>query len=1015
MPEKISTRYGDIAVEKRPRGNRLKIILSFDSNRECVFHWGLSGSPGGAWLMPPEEIRPEKTRTYGDQAAQTSISHNGSLSIELEAGEYSELYFVLYFPGENEWDNNQGKNYRIRLSESGAAKEPSEGIADEALQEIAAEIILKETGDHSWTLMHRYNFCHELLERIGGSRKGLALLFVWLRFSALRQLDWQRNYNTQPRELGHAQQRLAERLAKIYTEAPAHRDLVRLMLTTIGHGGEGQKIRDEILEIMHRYGIKEVSEIFMEQWHQKMHNNTTPDDIVICEAYLAFLRSNGDPDIFYRTLEAGGVTRQRLESYERPIIAEPQVYSDNTDAMIRDFEHFLGTVKSVHSAADLGICIQAARRHFDGEMHRAADFIWDHRDAAGREAVSLLREAGKIRRRTVARLDSDGAPVDLLRLDIAVEDFVRLVVERSLQSNTPGEALLEWLALVLDHFLLAHDAQDLSLARRQWNRIWESGPLDLDLTLQAESVLDRMERTVGDYAHGYQVLFQPAADHLGKAFHAQDWTIRLFSEEVVRGSPIFALSTLSHRLRGFMRRKAELPSWQLVSRGGGTGIVKVMGSLNGVQGRRFDPPVIIVSDRIEGDEDLAEGVIAVLTPGSVDVVSHVAIRARNQGVLLAVCYDDQPLDALRSFEDKPVDLEIAASGDVRFKPAKIEKPRPSAADAPGRPARFTGTGSAEPPDAPWAIPMEAFEKGWVGGKSLHLAQLRGKLPDWIRLPASAALPFGTFQKVLDRQAGRHIRRRYERLSAQVDESPDHLDELRKAIMDLEVPDDFSAAIGEAAAEAGIRLPQATEKVWACIKGVWASKWNARAYWNRKAYGIPHAHLLMAVLIQEVVAAEYAFIIHTVHPFSGDREEIYIEIVLGLGETLAGNYPGRAFSCTCRKGSRDIRLLAYPSKSIALYGGGVIFRSDSNAEDLAGYAGAGLYSSLTTDLSKEVHLDYTEDRLVQDAAFRSELLSKIAEVGLLIEKTTGSAQDIEGAFVAGDYYVVQTRAQVGLDV
>lgn len=27
----------------------------------------------------------------------------------------------------------------------------------------------------------------------------------------------------------------------------------------------------------------------MEEWHQKLHNNTTPDDVPICSAYIAFL------------------------------------------------------------------------------------------------------------------------------------------------------------------------------------------------------------------------------------------------------------------------------------------------------------------------------------------------------------------------------------------------------------------------------------------------------------------------------------------------------------------------------------------------------------------------------------------------------------------------------------------------------------------------------------------------------------------------------------------------------
>jgi alpha-glucan,water dikinase len=1009
--EKIATRHGDVEVVKKVQDNRFEVTVNFHIDQDCLFHWGLTLVPKGPWQLPPQEIWPENTWPYDKNAAQTPISRGGSIHLKMEGGEYAELPFVLYFPEKNDWDNNHGKDYRIRLSESHAEGQPSKEITTEELQNIAAEMIQKETSGNSWTLMHRYNLCHELLDRVGASKEGLALLFVWLRFSALRQLDWQRNYNTKPRELSHAQQRLTSHLAHLYTEQPAQRELVRLMLTTMGHGGEGQRIRDEILEIMHRYRIKEVSEIFLEQWHQKMHNNTTPDDIMICQAYVAFLLSDGDLDTFYGTLEAGGVTRQRLESFERPITARPDFYPDKKEAMIRDFEHFLGTLKSVHSATDLGACIQAARDHLDDDMRQLVDFIWEHRNATGAETISLLQKVTVTRRRIVTRFESYGALPDLLCLDVAMEDFVRTVVERSMQSEMGGETLFEWLTLAIDNFLVAHEEQDLFLALHQWKRILKSGPLDLDLTLQAESLLDRIERTVGDYAHSYQILFQPKAEFLGKSFHADPWTIRLFSEEVMRGGSVFALSVISHRLRRVLRENAKLSSWQPISRGGGKGRVKVMDTLDAVQGRRFDPPVIIVSDRIRGDEDLPEGVLAVLTSGSVDVVSHVAIRARNQGVLLATCYDVETFEKLRSWEGQLMNVEIDGTGEVRFEPAEEWKERPGAILEPVAPVE---TGYAEPPDAPYAVTAEEFEEGLVGGKSLHLKQLQGRLPDWIHLPASVALPFGTFKKVLREEANRKTSERFDQLLARVDEEPNVFQELRKTVMELVEPDDLGVSLMEVMEKVGLLRPENPERAWECIKSVWASKWNDRAYWNRKARGIPHENLLMAVLVQEVVPAEYAYIIHTVHPFSGNNEEVYAEVVLGLGETLAGNYPGRALSCTCHKGSGDSRLLTYPSKSIGLYGGGLIFRSDSNAEDLAGYAGAGLYSSFPLDPPEEVHLDYTDEPLVQDRAFRREFLSNVGKLGLLIEEAMGSPQDIEGAFVEERYYVVQTRPQVGLE-
>lgn len=62
-----------------------------------------------------------------------------------------------------------------------------------------------------------------------------------------------------------------------------------MVLATVGRGGDGnqgQRIRDEILSIQSRNGCKGG---MMEQWHQKLHNNTSPDDVEICKALIAYL------------------------------------------------------------------------------------------------------------------------------------------------------------------------------------------------------------------------------------------------------------------------------------------------------------------------------------------------------------------------------------------------------------------------------------------------------------------------------------------------------------------------------------------------------------------------------------------------------------------------------------------------------------------------------------------------------------------------------------------------------
>jgi alpha-glucan,water dikinase len=576
--------------------------------------------------------------------------------------------------------------------------------------------------------------------------------------------------------------------------------------------------------------------------------------------------------------------------------------------------------------------------------------------------------------------------------------------------------------------------------------------------LHAKAALDRLRRAVeGQIDSTYQLL-QPKAELLGKSFNADEWVVKLFSEEVVRGQSVFLLSMLIHHFDPVLRKQAKLGDWQVISPSSATGEVLFVESFRTVQGQRFERPTIIVAEKVFGDEEPPEGVRAVITPSSVDLVSHVAVRARNASLLFATCYDRTTFDTLKAMNGRAVELKVSATGDVLFAESKAKMAKTAARGD----ARPTSKFAAVKPSLD-VLTMAEFAKGRVGGKSWHLQELNAKLPDWLHTPRSVALPFGVFDAVLTDKANAAVAERYrelvseaqkisERLGIFAEPTPNPskegsrkpdapprevpllggargglprtteaiLADIRACLLELQISAklkaDLQSAMGksgfaESAARAHGRDARATMDT--RIKQVWASKWNDRAYFSRQARGFAHDAVQMAVLIQEVVEAEFAFVLHTVNPFNGNRDEIYGEVVLGLGETLVGNYPGRAMSFVCPKKGGSSTVLAYPSKSVGLFGGGLIFRSDSNAEDLEGYAGAGLYDSVLLEEPREVTLDYTSQRLVWDAAYRAGVLDKIARIGVVVEQAFGAPQDIEGAFVNGKFFVVQTRPQVGL--
>src|SRR5262249_31602639 len=142
------------------------------------------------------------------------------------------MKFVLFQPDGGAWLKSGGAGTYLPLFEDAPDPPPS----SPQLWGKAERIVSAGKGAASRTLMPRSTLCHDLLDAAQDDAEALALLFAWLRFSAIRQLDWQRRFNTKPRELSHAQDRLTARLAGVWRRQPptaegaARRMWARLML-----------------------------------------------------------------------------------------------------------------------------------------------------------------------------------------------------------------------------------------------------------------------------------------------------------------------------------------------------------------------------------------------------------------------------------------------------------------------------------------------------------------------------------------------------------------------------------------------------------------------------------------------------------------------------------------------------------------------------------------------------------------------------------------------------------------
>ncbi|QWR76578.1 phosphohistidine-like domain-containing protein [Candidatus Magnetomonas plexicatena] len=1025
--------HGTLYASMDKSSSQIVLSLSTDIPPPLILHWGVSDRGGNKWEIPTKyEVSEGNSIIKNSSLENEFIEKSGRLTIKFPTDTAPAcILFVLFKPDKNAWIKNGREDFKIQLKEV-------QPLGDTDHTTVIDEIVSKETGPQSWTLMHRFNLCHNFCEGMSNDRNGLYIMYIWLRYSALRQLDWQRNFNTQPRELSHALDRLCLKLSSIYADSPQVRHIIPMILSNIGPGGDGQRIRDEILHIMHRNRLKEVNHTFIEQWHQKLHNNATADDIVICKAYIEFQRSHGSLDVFYSVLNSMGVTRERLMSFERPIRSDPEFIPHLRDALIGDFEHYLKILNSVHKGVDLERCCDSVSYIFGGNVMAALRFIVDNRDSMDITIVTRLFTTIKwIRERIRDIIVSErdlGRLKDLLFLDLSLMEYLRVLTERNLHANLGGHTLLELVDLSLENLLLtdlppvekANSCPDVRVEIQSCiNHIRKINSADCtEWVLSSLSVVERIERLIGLFVDFYYSAFQARAEHLGNRFNAAPWTVTMFTEEVLRGQFPFVVSLLLRYLNKLLRTEAGLRRWQVLSPFEASGIVELYHTLKETEGMEFKQQTVIITDKVSGDEDIPSGVTAVISEEMADIVSHVSVRARNERILFATCFSDEILSYLKSLKGKYVSLVINSQGEVVIN--ELEKPADTVETKRQRSAKPSSSKkeAAKPSDIADVISADDFTKACVGGKSLNLARLRDKLPGWINLPMSAAVPFGVFEKILGHSANENVRKNYDVLIKDLNNTVTEthtekvsaiLSSLRLTVMSLSLPDDFLSLLTTVMHSSELLTETNgtdTETFGTCIKQVWASVWNTRAYYNRKKMQLD-GHIDMAVLIQRVIEADYAFVIHTVNPVTRDSEEMFAEVVLGLGETIVGNYPGRALSFTCKKSIGVPVVSSYPGKSVGLYGGGLIFRSDSDAEDLENYAGAGLYDSIITPQPKCVPLDYSNEPLMSDENFRNDTLLSIADIGKAVETALGAPQDIEGVYSGGRFYVVQSRPQVGI--
>jgi rifampicin phosphotransferase len=175
----------------------------------------------------------------------------------------------------------------------------------------------------------------------------------------------------------------------------------------------------------------------------------------------------------------------------------------------------------------------------------------------------------------------------------------------------------------------------------------------------------------------------------------------------------------------------------------------------------------------------------------------------------------------------------------------------------------------------------------------------------------------------------------------------------------------------------------SDEVIHAVKRCWASLWTGRAIGYRQRQGVRPENVSIAVVVQQLVAAQVAGVVFTANPVTGARDELMINAAWGLGEAIVS---GRVTPDT------------------------IVINKQTGAIASQEIASKGV---MTVRLDLGTREEPVPAGKRQRAALEPAQAAELAQLGVKIEQLYGRAMDIEWAMCDGRIFIVQARPVTAL--
>ena len=254
----------------------------------------------------------------------------------------------------------------------------------------------------------------------------------------------------------------------------------------------------------------------------------------------------------------------------------------------------------------------------------------------------------------------------------------------------------------------------------------------------------------------------------------------------------------------------------------------------------------------------------------------------------------------------------------------------------------------------------------VGGKGAALGELyNGGLP----VPPGFVITANAFREFAEKGI-------LGELGKEIFEAFDQLETNRVAVRSSAIAEDSNSASWAGQLESYLNVSK--DNLIENIQNCWDSIETDRALDYADSQNTNKADLVVAVVVQQMVAAEGAGVMFTINPVSKNDDEVIIEACFGLGELLV---QGMITPDDYLINKNSLEII---SKELGSQTEMLVFKDGRNQE-----------------------VPVPED-LISEFVLTDSQLEELVELGKKIESHYNSPQDIEWAREKGKFYIVQSR-------